>query len=287
VRLELFRCPRCRGKLAQAPSGFRCSACARDFAVSRGLPDFFIVPPGEDDARDANLVWERPEVVEARDTLYRLCHRELRGMVCCMAEIGRRTAAGSRILEVGSGTGHFTRWLSESVHPEATIYAFDRSWPMLERTRAQVEGRANVVLFRANARGVLPFAPGSFDVVFVRLTPLGARGVPAVRAAFELLRPGGWYVDAAWSRERYATPPARWATEHGFETAEERTWCYPRLRSEEEYVASLIDGPRRPYEYVDLERARAFARAERARHGPRAGIPVIIEESLLIAHRAV
>ncbi|HEX2184278.1 MAG TPA: hypothetical protein VHN78_02080 [Chloroflexota bacterium] len=121
----LFRCPRCRGGLTQARSGFRCPVCAGAFPVNRGLPDFFILPPGEDDAADANLVWERPEVVEARDTFYRLCH------------------------------------------------------------------------------------------------------------------------------------------------------------------ASLIDGPRRPYEYVDLERARAFAHAERARHGSRPGIPVMIEESLLLAHKAV
>lgn len=43
--LDLLRCPTCHGELAETPGALRCEACARDFEVVHGIPDFRPDPP--------------------------------------------------------------------------------------------------------------------------------------------------------------------------------------------------------------------------------------------------
>jgi len=235
---DLFCCPVCKGPLWSKPTSYECRPCGRSFPIVDGcIPDFFIAQSGHDFSADPNTIWLDPQIVKARDTVYRLCTRELKGMAFCMQEMGRRTSKGCRVLEVGMGTGHFTRWLAEVSEPGTAIYAFDFSWPILEKARAHIGGSLGITLFRANAREGLPFQAGVFDIVFVRLAPLGPRGVPNVQAGFELLKPGGWYFDAGWEQERYETPPTEWAIQHGYESAEHHEWQYRRVQSEEEHIA--------------------------------------------------
>ncbi len=53
-----------------------------------GIPDFFIAGT-EGEAIDApNQTWLDPKIVVARDTVYRLCTRTLKGMAFCMRESG-------------------------------------------------------------------------------------------------------------------------------------------------------------------------------------------------------
>ncbi len=61
------------------------------------------------------------------------------------------------VLEVGAGTGHFTRWLSEE---ELTAVGLDLSAAML--TEAQ---RLDGVTWIQGDAYRLPFAPGAFDIV--------------------------------------------------------------------------------------------------------------------------
>lgn len=201
------------------------------------IPDFFVSESEHDFSADPNIIWLDPQIVEARDTVYRLCTRELKGMTFCMREMGRRTSQGCRVLEVGMGTGHFTRWLAEVAAPGTAIYAFDFSWPIIEKAKANIGESPGVTLFRANAREGLPFQAGIFDIVFIRLAPLGQHGVPNVQAGFELLKPGGWYFGAGWEQERYETPPTEWAVQHGYASAEFHEWQYRRLQSDQEYTA--------------------------------------------------
>jgi SAM-dependent methyltransferase len=208
------------------------------------IPDFFVAESGHDFATDPNTVWLDAQIVQARDTYYRLCMRELPGMAYCMHEIGRRTGNGCRVLEVGAGTGHFTRWLVEISAPGTAIYAFDFSWPMIELTQRNIGELTSVTLFRANAREELPFETETFDVVYVRLAPLGPHGVSNIEAAFELLRPGGWYVGAGWKRESHDTSPTEWAFEHGYERAEYHEWQYRRVQTELEYAAWQVEHER-------------------------------------------
>jgi SAM-dependent methyltransferase len=208
-----------------------------------GVPDFFISETDRDGIRDddPNNIWLDPEIVEARDTYYGLCARHLKGMTFCMQEVARQTRLGCRVLEVGTGTGHFTRWLAEVAEPGTEIYGFDFSWPILAKTKVQAGDLSSVTLFRANARGLLPFKNASFDIVFLRLSPLGPRGVPSVQVAFELLKPGGWLFEAGWKKERYETPPTEWAIQHGFESAEHHVWQYWRAQTEQERAAAAVE----------------------------------------------
>jgi SAM-dependent methyltransferase len=218
-------------------TSFHCKRCARTFEVVDDIPDFFILESEQDSIDDPNRTWLKPEIVEARDTVYRLCARELRGMTFCMQEIGRRTSSGCRVLEVGMGTGHFTRWLTEVAAPGTHIYAFDFSWPIMAKAKINIKGLSGVTLFRANARGELPFKKAFFDIVFLRLAPLGPHGVPNVQAAFKLLQPGGWLFEAGWTSGQFDTPPTEWAVQNGYESAEHHVWQYHRIQTEQEHTA--------------------------------------------------
>ena len=261
---DIFRCPVCRGALSRTSEGYRCRPCARTYPIANGIPDFFVSESNHDFSDDSNTIWLDPEVVEARDTIYRLCSRELVGMAFCMGEIDRRTSKGSRVLEVGMGTGHFTRWLAEASKPGTEIHAFDFSWPIIEKAIVKTAGLPGISLFRANAREGLPFPDDTFDIVFLRLAPLGPRAVPAAQAAFELLRPGGWFFEAGWKEERFETPPTEWAIQHGFEIAEHHVWQYQRLQSDEEHQAWQIEGKR----LAAAREARGSKHTSGSREGP-------------------
>ena len=133
-----------------------------------GIPNFYTFASEQDSIYDRNTTWLDPEIVEATDTVYRLCDRELRGMEFCMREIGRRTCAGCHVLEVGMGTGHFTRWLAEVSEPGTQIYAFEFSWPISQRAPSNTRESLGITIFRANTGGALPFAAAAFDIVFMR-----------------------------------------------------------------------------------------------------------------------
>ena len=102
MALDSFCCPARKGPLAGTPVGLHCAPCGRHFRVVGGIPDFLISEGEHDFIDEPNKTWLDPEIVEARDTAYRLCARELKGMAFCMQEISRRTSAGCRVLEVGT-----------------------------------------------------------------------------------------------------------------------------------------------------------------------------------------
>lgn len=290
MMLDIFSCPVCKGPLQRTPLSFHCRSCDRTFPIVDGVPDFFISESHHDFGDDPNIIWLDPQIAEARDTVYRLCSRELPGMTFCMHEMGRRTSRGSRVLEVGMGTGHFTRWLAEVSEPDTSVYAFDFSWPFIETARVNIGKLSGVTLFRANAREGLPFQPGVFDIVFVRLAPLGPRGVPNVQAGLQLLKPGGWYFGAGWEKEHHETLPTEWAIQHGYQSAEYHEWQYPRVQTEEEYIARQIE---QTALLAMQERAKPTDTSElmssgSGRHqGPGGSILEMIQEHVLIARKPV
>jgi SAM-dependent methyltransferase len=239
--LDDFCCPDCKNPLGVAPTSLVCTVCNRQFPIVNGIPDFFSIVGEAQVIDEANQTWLDPGVVQARDTIYRLCTRELRGMAFCMQEIASRTGTGIRILEAGMGTGHFTRWLAELAAPGTEFYAFDFSWPIIQTAQGNLHGFSTVNLFRANARGKLPFPDHSFDILFMRLAPLGPHGVPNVAAGFQLLKPGGWYFEACWERPQYDLTWTGWAIQHGFQQAEHHSWQYPRKVTAEEERARQVE----------------------------------------------
>jgi SAM-dependent methyltransferase len=97
------------------------------------------------------------------------------------AEIG----PGRRVLELGCGTGEFTRRVAPS---GARLVALDLSPELLAKARARVGGSVKFV--RGNAE-VLPFPSGRFDVVF-GCSVLHHLNLDATLAEVRrVLRPGG------------------------------------------------------------------------------------------------
>lgn len=264
MNTDVLVCPICRGPLVHMEKGLHCVACLREYPIIDSIPDFFVsetdvTANGEgDQVWRENLVWLDPQMVEARDIIYRLSVRELKGMTFAMQQVGLRTFPGCRILEVGTGTGHFARWMAEVSVPGTEIYAFDYSWPMFTKARANIANQPDVILLRANSTGKLPFRKESFDLVFLRLAPLGEHGMPNVQASFQLLKTGGWLFKAGWSLVHEETPWTEGAIQLGYESAEVHEWQYPRLVTREEYAASQ----------VELERAVAFGAPSEKRPEP-------------------
>jgi SAM-dependent methyltransferase len=263
----------------------RCKPCGREFPIVDGIPDFFISETIGESIDEPSKTWLDSSIVEARDTVYRLCARELKGMATCMQEIGQRTGEKCRLLEVGMGTGHFTRWLAEISRPGTEIYAFDFSWPILEKAKANTQGLPGVTLFRANARGQLPFKDESFDIVLLRLAPLGEHGIPNVQAGYDLLKSGGWYLEAGWEQVRYETPPTEWANRHGFESADHHEWQYWRRQTKQEQTAAQVELAHLAARGVQTVVKTQMARETENAPDEGGSVQKMTYEHLLIAHK--
>ena len=81
----------------------------------------------------------------------------------------------------------------------------------------------------------------SFDILLLRLAPLGPHGMPNQQVAFKLLKPGGWFFYAGWEQQGYETPPTESAIQHGFDSAEHHVWQYRRMQTAQEYRAMQIE----------------------------------------------
>ena len=95
---------------------------------------------------------------------------------------------GQRVLELGCGTGRLSEALREREH--ARVFALDASPAMVEKARAR---GVNVRLGRAEA---LPFKPGYFDAVLMRMVLHLLDRPRALAQASRVLAPAGRVVIA-------------------------------------------------------------------------------------------
>ncbi len=112
---------------------------------------------------------------------------------------------GSRVLEIGAGSGQCSRWLAAQ---GATVVATDLSAGMVGtgvEVNDHVPEASRVPFVQCDGR-VLPFADASFDTVFTAygVVPFVADSDVVLREAARVLRPGGRFVFAT-------THPMRWA----------------------------------------------------------------------------
>jgi len=108
--------------------------------------------------------------------------------------------AGKSVLDLGCGTGGVTRFLAETYRP-ARVVGVDIDPGLIERAakRATEAGFAETLTFRTVRLGRLPFADGSFDVVFSKDAMVHLEDKEALFAEiFRLLRPGGWVAASDW-----------------------------------------------------------------------------------------
>lgn len=98
--------------------------------------------------------------------------------------------AGTRALDAGCGSGHYTAWLAER---GADAVGVDASAEMLAEARERHGDRADFQ--RADLRGPLPFADDGFDLVLCQLTlDHVAEWGPTVREFARVLVDGGTLV---------------------------------------------------------------------------------------------
>jgi SAM-dependent methyltransferase len=105
--------------------------------------------------------------------------------------------SGERVLDAGCGSGAMTRLMAATA-PEARVTGLDRraSYLAFARERAAAEGLANVD-FTAGDLFALPFADGSFDVVWTKyVLQWLAEPVAALAELKRVLKPGGVLVSA-------------------------------------------------------------------------------------------
>jgi ubiquinone/menaquinone biosynthesis C-methylase UbiE len=108
--------------------------------------------------------------------------------------------AGSQVLDLGCGSGGITLFLAG--HYElADITGFDVELPVIEqaRHRAAKAGLNGKASFVQAAPGVLPFADGSFDLVFSKDAMVHIPDKDAIFAdIFRVLKPGGVFAASDW-----------------------------------------------------------------------------------------
>ena len=98
---------------------------------------------------------------------------------------------GQRVLDVGCGTGYFSRRAAPAVTPGGQVVGIDPSLPVIEYAARRAPANCT---FRTASAQELPFGDASFDVIISSLAfhhlPDGDRLV-ALREMRRVLRPGG------------------------------------------------------------------------------------------------
>jgi ubiquinone/menaquinone biosynthesis C-methylase UbiE len=98
---------------------------------------------------------------------------------------------GDKVLDIGCGSGYFTRRVAPVVSPDGTVVGIDPSEPMLEYASGHTPGNCR---FQTAAAEDLPFDDASFDLI---VSSLAFHHIPtehradAVREMFRVLRSGG------------------------------------------------------------------------------------------------
>jgi ubiquinone/menaquinone biosynthesis C-methylase UbiE len=98
---------------------------------------------------------------------------------------------GEKVLDIGCGSGSFSRRIAPAVGPNGTVVGIDPSQPMLDYATAHAPANCT---FQAAGAEDLPFGDESFDLIVSSLAfhhiPTEHRGA-AVREMLRVLRPGG------------------------------------------------------------------------------------------------
>jgi ubiquinone/menaquinone biosynthesis C-methylase UbiE len=100
---------------------------------------------------------------------------------------------GQRVLDVGCGTGYFSRLIARTTGPKGLVVGIDPSASMIEYARHKASSIRNCE-FQVGAAEALPFPSDRFDVVVSSLVlhhlPEHLR-LPALEEMRRVLRPGG------------------------------------------------------------------------------------------------
>jgi len=116
--------------------------------------------------------------------------------------------AGKRVLDIGCGIGGLDRLIAER-YTVAEVVGIDVEEPLVDEARRATEGSAvaDRVRFELVEPGPLPFADGSFDIVFSKdsILHIPDKGALA-RDVYRILTPGGVFAASDWMTGREGEP---------------------------------------------------------------------------------
>jgi SAM-dependent methyltransferase len=216
--LDLYVCPKCKGKLSRQPDALHCSTCSRVYPIADDIPDFLLVRPGESSnrilrniprlGRLARLyetkVWY-PFVLNVyggRDSL------TFEQMIAYTHE--KMNPVKGLVLDVATGPGTHGRRVAGA---ERTVYGIDFSLDMMRVGQEYVkrEGVTHMHFSRADVE-YLPFTEHLFDGCFtcgsLHLFP------DPVKALIEIartLKPGAPLVVVTFTPGKSGLPKYEWA----------------------------------------------------------------------------
>ncbi len=114
--------------------------------------------------------------------------------------IGSHDLTGKSVLDIGCGAGGIDIALVRN-HGAGYVTGIDVEDPVLTRARTLIdrEGLGSRIGVVKVAPGPLPFAPGSFDVVFSKDSIVHIPDKRALMAeVFRVLKPSGWFLASDW-----------------------------------------------------------------------------------------
>ncbi|WP_039937297.1 class I SAM-dependent methyltransferase [Streptomyces himastatinicus] len=193
---DVIRCPACRHRLGEEPTGgVRCSGCGARYSARRGYLDLTRVADGTADVIAANA----PLYLPRYESLLRPSFLRVHGInwndaITVEAEHqylrDHVRPVGGPVLDLAAGAGSWTRTLARSAG-ENQVIALDLATDMLDRLRATQPG---VLALRGSAVE-LPFGDASLGAVNC-WNALQAMDDPeaAIREVGRCLHPGGTFT---------------------------------------------------------------------------------------------
>ena len=206
-KLPSFVCPRCRGSLEELPSAYACAACALEFPILHGIPDFRLRSDAylsleEERAKAKRLAEHQAPSFAERLAFYytitddvtseqaqRFMAYNHNGPALARPSLDHlQPRTGQRFLDLGCGSGG---GLLAAADSGAALIGVDIAlrWLVLCKTRLEEQG-VEALLVCADVEA-LPFAPGSFDRVLANDLLENAYDVPKALACMaQAMAPG-------------------------------------------------------------------------------------------------
>lgn len=224
VELDMYRCPRCHGKLALEPSSsgqpdpvetgiLVCQRCGLRHPIARGIPRFV---PSQNYADSFGLQWHSFPKTQLDDDWQRM-YRDRFFQTTNFSE----NLHGQTVLEAGCGAGAFSGIILAT---GARLYSSDLS-VAVDVCVKNLRGCDNLQLWslsQADLRA-LPFAPDTFDKVVC----LGViQHCPSPEQAFHslcrYLKPGGEIVIDCYESEPLRTASRQHLLKHALRVVTKR-----------------------------------------------------------------
>jgi SAM-dependent methyltransferase len=194
---DILCCPRCGGDLAVEENGFRCTACAFQYAAQDNIPSLFAPNQWEDQKEDVTETIKA--FYEANpfpnyddfDSAGSLIDKARKALFAKLLD--EQIPYGARVIECGCGTGQLTNFLSIAnrtvVGTDVCLNSLKMAAAFKERNDLDRAHFLQMNLFRP------AFKPGTFDLV-ISNGVLHHTSDPMLgfKSIAQLVRPGGYIL---------------------------------------------------------------------------------------------